>query len=999
MRKISVILFLTTSFLIAGAQILQPKGLSGPIDVLTELNERELCSLPIMTDDWYQGILENMRINFPDEYRAMHRPPTLKKSYAVGDVATFWVLQDDDSGGTKSVQVGAKLMAKGTHTAIWADTVAMLSANNISINLAKDYIELLEESTPVFSRDSSKGVYELELQYFGEPPNKDGDGVVDFLFSDLYSGAGGYFSPLDQTDNAGSNRRDIVYIDTQAGISYTKGTLSHELQHLIHYNYDHNENSQFNEGLSEMATIICGGDNISHAYYLQKPHAVSWSWDGNIEDYAMASLFTLYWVEQFGDAAIKEFVQMKSGSNSLRGFTAFNTLLQNHGFTDGTGVWFKNWYIANYMDDITFDPKYGYKAWIPMRAVPTMTFAKANIEQTGNVVLGYTPNYVLFTNSADSMAITFSGVTLTKPEYVSIETTDSARTINSLSDGVLHRVDHASLKVRSAMFIVANTQDLNLTYDFTASGTDASEYSEYQEIAYDDGTQDLGWLGLGGAGRGLGVLFQPAMPFNQLVEGKLLVRFNNEFSNGTSSPTAEKQFYVHLWNIIDGEEKGKVEELITPFIYKTNRQSFPNDFIRIDFTPYADQIKNKNDIVIGITNVDDTNLSYAAPDSSADKTYSYLFGFDYDNNEQLDESEKILDPLSNFTLSDGTSLAGWNFIFRATFFYSDTTNPVFTAGFVQNPVFTDELDLYVIGNSLVSPAKVKLTATNGGQSEQLSTTVLSGNDSILFANQYRLNSTGTLDLNVKGGLRYGSTTTDTTFSFTVAQALVKMGGTIASSDARFKVIIPSGALKEDTYLVSNINDGLFVPSHREEFIGNTYSVGPFGKEMQEPIEVSFDLREEVFNQYDPTHLSIGYWDGEVWRELFTQVSKDGQSLKGRGTHLGHYAIVMKGSGSPLATKDELIPTDYALRQNYPNPFNPETMIHYDLPEPGFVTLKIFDLLGREVVNLVQGHQPPGRYKVLWNGQNRFGQPAVSGIYFYQLSAGDYKQTKKMILAR
>jgi hypothetical protein len=115
--------------------------------------------------------------------------------------------------------------------------------------------------------------------------------------------------------------------------------------------------------------------------------------------------------------------------------------------------------------------------------------------------------------------------------------------------------------------------------------------------------------------------------------------------------------------------------------------------------------------------------------------------------------------------------------------------------------------------------------------------------------------------------------------------------------------------------------------------------------------------------------------------------------------LGHYALIQKGSGSPLATKDEFIPTEYALNQNYPNPFNPETMITYEIPEGVFVNLKVFDILGREVIDLVSENKSPGRYQVLWNGQNRFGNPAVSGIYFYQLSTGEYKQTKKMILAR
>ena len=230
----------------------------------------------------------------------MQIPPRLSKSSNVGSFEKFWVLVDDGQGGQKSEEIVAELLAKGDYTAIWADTSKVSGSPNISKSLADQYIKLLEESTPLGSRDTTKGVYELELEYFGSPPNKDGDGIVDFLFADIFSGAGGYFYSLDQTNGTGSNRRDIVYIDTYASISYTEGTISHELQHLIHYNYDPYETIHFNEGLSEMATIICGGAYISHAHYLSKADQIGWTWESSAAHYAMSSLFVLYFVELLG---------------------------------------------------------------------------------------------------------------------------------------------------------------------------------------------------------------------------------------------------------------------------------------------------------------------------------------------------------------------------------------------------------------------------------------------------------------------------------------------------------------------------------------------------------------------------------------------------------------------------------------------------------------------------------------------------------------------------
>ena len=83
-----------------------------------------------------------------------------------------------------------------------------------------------------------------------------------------------------------------------------------------------------------------------------------------------------------------------------------------------------------------------------------------------------------------------------------------------------------------------------------------------------------------------------------------------------------------------------------------------------------------------------------------------------------------------------------------------------------------------------------------------------------------------------------------------------------------------------------------------------------------------------------------------------------------------------------------------LGQNYPNPFNPSTTISYSLSQSGFVKLKVYDVLGREVANLVSMEQSTGNYKVEFNASN-----LTSGIYFYRLQSGDFTETKKLILLR
>ncbi|MFQ5708492.1 MAG: FlgD immunoglobulin-like domain containing protein [bacterium] len=94
-----------------------------------------------------------------------------------------------------------------------------------------------------------------------------------------------------------------------------------------------------------------------------------------------------------------------------------------------------------------------------------------------------------------------------------------------------------------------------------------------------------------------------------------------------------------------------------------------------------------------------------------------------------------------------------------------------------------------------------------------------------------------------------------------------------------------------------------------------------------------------------------------------------------------------------------IPNEYALLQNYPNPFNPETVIRYQLPKPGHVKLVIYNQLGKRVRSLVNSDKVAGNYQVQWDGRNDSGKQVASGIYVYQLRAGDFVASKKLLLMR
>jgi len=97
--------------------------------------------------------------------------------------------------------------------------------------------------------------------------------------------------------------------------------------------------------------------------------------------------------------------------------------------------------------------------------------------------------------------------------------------------------------------------------------------------------------------------------------------------------------------------------------------------------------------------------------------------------------------------------------------------------------------------------------------------------------------------------------------------------------------------------------------------------------------------------------------------------------------------------------DETLPIIHNLYNAYPNPFNPVTTLRYDLSENGYVNIIIYDMLGRQVKTLINQTQDPGYKSIIWNATNDYGKPVSAGIYLYQIQAGEYISTKKMVLLK
>ena len=158
---------------------------------------------------------------------------------------------------------------------------------------------------------------------------------------------------------------------------------------------------------------------------------------------------------------------------------------------------------------------------------------------------------------------------------------------------------------------------------------------------------------------------------------------------------------------------------------------------------------------------------------------------------------------------------------------------------------------------------------------------------------------------------------------------------------------------------------------------------------------------------DNSKVAIGAWYS-IWGfpapiQIYDFVNDTITTLSDSYTLAGDGGVVplfwLGGQELDIRRNFDYIPTDYFLKQNYPNPFNPITTLRYELPEHTFVDITVYDMLGNVVNNLVNANQPSGYKSVQWNATNNQGQLVSAGVYLYSIEAGEFRQTKKMILLK
>jgi len=168
-----------------------------------------------------------------------------------------------------------------------------------------------------------------------------------------------------------------------------------------------------------------------------------------------------------------------------------------------------------------------------------------------------------------------------------------------------------------------------------------------------------------------------------------------------------------------------------------------------------------------------------------------------------------------------------------------------------------------------------------------------------------------------------------------------------------------------------------------EFFGNTYT-DTYDDIIDTSISITANNLDALLSGLN-LEESIMYYYVQAYDEEYTVDSDTGQFVLSR---------------SFLSTiNNDVVPQVFALHQNHPNPFNPFTTLKYDLPEDALVNITIYDMMGRIVKTMVNSQQNAGFKSVQWNASNDKGSPVSAGLYLYTIQAGEFRQTKKMVLLK
>ncbi len=365
----------------------------------------------------------------PDYYSKMRMQKTSAWGFTVGSTHA-WQAYNFTNGQFYSVPSTCRGI--GPHCYVFVE-----DANwNVKVNQAAvdSVVNEFENKTPA---NPSMGIYQTDVNTFGNPPDVDNDPRIVILILDIkdgYNGTGGYtagyFSSTNEVPTYGSNQAEIYYMDcnptdltTTDGLNTALETCAHEFQHMINWNY-HQSSPEWtfvNEGLSMAAEIVCGYPPEFPELYAGESNYFLFGWRTNdntlvLNDYSRAQRFFMYWLDQFGPGIFK-YIVLDNANHGVVGAGGLGFALKDDGQSLTLTQVFNNWLIANELNNKSVNQAWGYSYTGLPNSVPK-TFYNPDVSET-DTIQNYAAEYLTYTNSKN-LNITFT--TSGSPVIKAIET-------------------------------------------------------------------------------------------------------------------------------------------------------------------------------------------------------------------------------------------------------------------------------------------------------------------------------------------------------------------------------------------------------------------------------------------------------------------------------------------------------------------------------------------------------------------------------------------------
>jgi M6 family metalloprotease-like protein len=338
--------------------------------------------------------------------------------------------------------------------------------------------------------------------------------------------------------------------------------------------------------------------------------------------------------------------------------------------------------------------------------------------------------------------------------------------------------------------------------------------------------------------------------------------------------------------------------------------------------------------------------------------------------------------------------------------FEDITPPSLGVALLHNTYLTRYLDVWVVSDEPLESGPTARVILGSSQ------TVLDMDELMLqtYQGDYRFSETGTAFIEVTAADSSGNDTTRTR-SLTIALSPPLSGQTLTSTDGRWRLELPSGAVAPGEYLTVILEEeeaaarcgpgGLAGPGDRT-VVGRPARFGPEGMTLGDEAVLEVEFEGLVRGDASPQYLGVYRLDGEDWRYLGGVLDPGAEVVRVEVDRLGVYALMLDLSGPPIP----LTPQRPLLAQNYPNPFTGATTIDYLVPacegsgeEVLDVRLAVYNLLGQRVATLLDRPEVPGEYRQMWEGRDDRGRQVASGIYYYRLDVGRRSVTKKLVYLR